>query len=155
MASGGYPTKTSDEAVKSLWNFDMFGGGKFGRFHVVRANDDTSSIIGASYSSWFDRKMRLDTIAVDPNYRGNGIGARVIKTLADVAVRRNVEQIWLFANPDENLLQFYKKLGFRESSPSETYIDHSTESRYVPLTANISAITEKPIDPLPTAGVIV
>ena len=154
MVSGGEPAKTPDKASENLWLHDYYNGRQFGRFHVVRTHAATEQIVGLTYSSWFDSGLRLDTISLDPTYRGIGLGARMITTLANVALKRDVEQIWLYATPKPQVLQFYKELGFSALPPTDYRVDSETESRCVPMVADTTLIIEKPIKPLSLSGVI-
>ncbi len=55
---------------------------------------------------------RVGSVAVDPQWRRQGIGESVLRFLIDVARQRGVERIELHATPDGE--QIYRRLGFRD-----------------------------------------
>ncbi len=62
-----------------------------------------------------ERIGKVDNIFVDGDYRGQGIGTRLLETLFDYFKRQGTEYTELscdFAN--EKALHLYKKLGFKE-----------------------------------------
>lgn len=152
LACGGRISVDPDNALKQLWDHDFFGGGRFARFHVVRERQNR--IIGMTHSAWFRDGMCLNALSIEPSSRGNGVGKRVVTTLADVATKCGIEQIWLYAKPEPKVLQFYQKLGFAALPPTDYRVDPDTESLLVPLAANPVRILEKPIEPLPLTGTI-
>ncbi len=155
LACGGYSANDPDTAVQQLWDYDYFSGGSFGRFHVVRTDSANHPILGMAHSAWFSDGMRLNSISVDPGERGHGIGKRMIGTLASVAMRRGLEQIWLYAKPDEQMLSFYQRLGFAALPPSDGRVDPETESRHVPMAAPVNQILRQPIEPLPVDPAVI
>ena len=56
------------------------------------------------------RIAHLDVIEVHPDFRGRGIGRKLVRFVEDVAKERGAE--FITTQPDEEALGFYKKLGF-------------------------------------------
>lgn len=154
MACGGRPKETLDVAINKLWVHDFYNGAQFGKFHVVRSDIPNRDIVGIMHTAWFEQGMRLNAVAVDPASRGQGLGKRIIETLADVAVQRSIDEIWLFAKPDGRVLDFYRSLGFTVLPPTDYRVDPETESRCVPMAAHTDKILDRPVDLIPIAGTI-
>lgn len=58
--------------------------------------------------------LNIDSVAVLPEYRGQGIGAGLVKAALDYARNRNIPVVSLeTAENDARLLDFYKSLNFR------------------------------------------
>lgn len=77
-------------------------------------NDELVGLIGAEYKSNYE--VELKHIAVKPNYRGQGIGGKMIKELLHT---RRV--LTLKAETDHEAVGFYKTMGFSITSLGEKY----------------------------------
>jgi GNAT superfamily N-acetyltransferase len=56
----------------------------------------------------------IEDIFVEPNERGNGAGAALMKALAQVAVRKRCSQMeWIVLDWNTRAIQFYRRLGAR------------------------------------------
>ena len=86
--------------------------------HVVVYHGITASALGTGRLSQADDQHGiLSRIAVHPNYRGSGIGKRIIQDLEEVARRQALKTLELA--PHQYLKAFYQSLGY-EIIPDRT-----------------------------------
>jgi len=100
-------------------------------------------IVGVLILEPLSKNLRIDIIAIRPDFQHRGIGRRAFAFVEAQAREIGVGEIWLYTNSiiDRNI-GFYRRLGFSETGrwehpkrPGEIYINFS-----------------KRIDPRPTAG---
>jgi ribosomal protein S18 acetylase RimI-like enzyme len=91
---------------------------------VCFAASDHDQIIGIAMITprrrWYENVWQIDDVVVDPNYRGQLVGAKLIDSLKDEAKRRGVTFIDV-ATRDKPAVPFYKNLGFMERKESGFY----------------------------------
>ena len=58
--------------------------------------------------------MHLVSIAVHPDYRGSGLGRKLMRKMEEEAERLGVKGIWLEVKAGNSARIFYRKLGYRE-----------------------------------------
>nr|KAF6417056.1 spermidine/spermine N1-acetyltransferase family member 2 [Molossus molossus] len=72
------------------------------------------------YSTWKGRNIYLEDIYVKPEYRGQGIGSKIIKKVAEVAVDKGCSQLRLSAlNWNKRAVDLYKALGAQDLTEIE------------------------------------
>ncbi|XP_077602873.1 thialysine N-epsilon-acetyltransferase [Crocuta crocuta] len=72
------------------------------------------------YSTWKGRNVYLEDIYVKPEYRGQGIGSKIIKKVAEVALERGCSQLRLAVlDWNERAMNLYKALGARDLTEAE------------------------------------
>ncbi|XP_025776071.1 diamine acetyltransferase 2 [Puma concolor] len=72
------------------------------------------------YSTWKGRNVYLEDIYVKPEYRGQGIGSRIIKKVAEVALERGCCQLRLTVlDWNKGAMDLYKALGARDLTEAE------------------------------------
>ncbi|OVE84152.1 GNAT family N-acetyltransferase [Natronolimnobius baerhuensis] len=77
-------------------------------------------------------------LAVDPDYRGNGIGKRLVARVAD-----DHDTITCHARTsNENALQFYEHLGFEIKRRIDNYYEDSGDAYYLKLGSDVG-ITDR------------
>lgn len=77
-------------------------------------NDELVGLIGVIYES--DETVELKHIAINPNYRGKGIGSEMISKFI-----KNKKIVKIKAETDKDAIGFYKKFGFSITSLGEKY----------------------------------
>ncbi|MFH1447888.1 MAG: GNAT family N-acetyltransferase [Candidatus Micrarchaeota archaeon] len=75
--------------------------------------------IGCARIRLFDRKAKLERIAILKEYRGKRVGGRLVQYLIDYCKRRKVEEVILHSQC--YIKKFYEQYGFK--SRGEIFID--------------------------------
>lgn len=95
-------------------------------FIEVYAEIESQKLVGGlvSYIDW-GRWLYIDTIWVDTDYRGQGIGKYLIKSAEQKAINKGIKRarLWTF---DFQALNFYKKLGYTVYGKLEDYPEGHT-----------------------------
>lgn len=86
------------------------------RFHVLVAASDTAILGYAVYlfqfSPWAAREyLFLDDLYVDENARGAGVGRRLMRRVAEIALERGVDARWHVETVNRPAQRFYGALG--------------------------------------------
>uniref|UniRef100_A0A5F9CAC6 N-acetyltransferase domain-containing protein n=1 Tax=Oryctolagus cuniculus TaxID=9986 RepID=A0A5F9CAC6_RABIT len=72
------------------------------------------------YSTWKGRNVYLEDIYVMPEYRGQGIGTKIIKKVAEVALDKGCSQFRLAVlNWNKKAMDLYKALGAQDLTEAE------------------------------------
>nr|XP_027802700.1 diamine acetyltransferase 2 isoform X1 [Marmota flaviventris] len=72
------------------------------------------------YSTWKGRSIYLEDIYVMPEYRGQGIGSKIIKTVAKVALDQGCSQFRLAVlDWNKTAMDLYKALGAQDLTEAE------------------------------------
>ncbi|XP_027424318.1 diamine acetyltransferase 2 isoform X2 [Zalophus californianus] len=72
------------------------------------------------YSTWKGRNVYLEDIYVTPEYRGQGIGSKIIKKVAQVALDKGCSQFRLAVlDWNQRAMTLYKALGARDLTETE------------------------------------
>nr|XP_003466297.1 diamine acetyltransferase 2 [Cavia porcellus] len=72
------------------------------------------------YSTWKGRNIYLEDIYVMPEYRGQGIGSKIIKKVAEVALDQGCSQFRLAVLEwNKRAIDLYKALGARDLTQEE------------------------------------
>uniref|UniRef100_A0A8C6E5V3 Spermidine/spermine N1-acetyltransferase family member 2 n=1 Tax=Moschus moschiferus TaxID=68415 RepID=A0A8C6E5V3_MOSMO len=73
-----------------------------------------------SYSTWKGRNIYLEDIYVKPEYRGQGIGSKIIKKVAEVALDKGCSQLRLAVlDWNKRAMDLYKALGAQDLTEAE------------------------------------
>ena len=78
------------------------------RQHMVVARDG-SRIVGCASVELYDDGALLRSVAVDPEYRGSGVGGNLTRAALDLAERHNVSAVYLLTETAE---RFFPRFGF-------------------------------------------
>ncbi|EDM04877.1 spermidine/spermine N1-acetyl transferase 2 (predicted), isoform CRA_a [Rattus norvegicus] len=129
-----HQVKISEEALRA----DGFGENPF--FHCLVAEiipapgePQGSLVVGYGlyyfiYSTWTGRNIYLEDIYVMPKYRGQGIGTKIIKKVAEVALRKGCSQFRLAVlNWNKKAVNLYKFLGAQDLTESEGWLSFRFE----------------------------
>lgn len=122
--------KQIHEAYSDLFYYNFYNGGEHGIYHVVHG-DRTSMAAALSHTAWFANSLQLNAIAVAPDYRRHGLASRIIRTVAETAVERGIDDLWLYTLRNSRASKFYGKLGF-QVPPKDDY-RHVKDSRLQPM----------------------
>ncbi len=86
-------------------------------FHCFVAENSDGHIIGYAsyfycYFTWTGKALHLDDLYLKPNYRGKGLGTKLINTVIDLARNSGCHKVhWQVSGWNEPAKGFYKKLG--------------------------------------------
>ncbi|GHV64644.1 N-acetyltransferase [Bacteroidia bacterium] len=86
-------------------------------FHGFVAETSDHKIIGYAtwsfcYYTWSGKSVYLDDLYVRPDYRGTGIGSKLIQAVIDMAKENQCHKMrWQVSNWNKPAIDFYKKVG--------------------------------------------
>ena len=97
--------------------------------HIIHVAIDDKKIIGST-TLFIEQKFihdgglvgHIEDVVVRKDYEGRGIGMKLVISLLDVAKQRKCYKTIL--NCEDNLKQFYEKIGFRKATNEMRY-DHN------------------------------
>lgn len=102
---------------------------------VARADDD---IVGFAGMWVILDEAHITTIAVDPAYRGQHVGERLLVGLIDSALSRGARWMTLEVRKSNDTAQaLYKKYGFREIGVRKGYYSDNREDAIVMWSGNL------------------
>ncbi|KAF4012337.1 hypothetical protein E5288_WYG000829 [Bos mutus] len=91
----------------------------------VKISEEGPCVVGYglyyfSYSTWKGRNIYLEDIYVKPEYRGQGIGSKIIKKVAEVALDKGCSQLRLAVlDWNKRAMDLYKALGAQDLTEAE------------------------------------
>jgi ribosomal protein S18 acetylase RimI-like enzyme len=96
------------------------------RFHVLVAAEDDAVAGYASYlfhfAPWAAREyLYLDDLYVAEPYRGRGVGALLMRRIAEIALERDVDARWHVELENRSAQNFYRGLGAELRARFTTY----------------------------------
>ncbi|HHI00122.1 MAG TPA: ribosomal-protein-alanine N-acetyltransferase [Thermococcus litoralis] len=81
-----------------------------------------------------DREGHIMSIAVDPLYRGNGIGKALMEVVIDRLIKRGARYIGLEVRvSNERAIKLYEKLGFKKMKIIKGYYSDGEDAYYMVL----------------------
>nr|XP_011725872.1 diamine acetyltransferase 2 [Macaca nemestrina] len=118
--------KISEEALRA----DGFGENPFYHCLVAEILPASGELLGPCvvgygiyyfiYSTWKGRTIYLEDIYVMPEYRGQGIGSKIIKKVAEVALDKGCSQFRLAVlDWNQRAMDLYKALGAQDLTEAE------------------------------------
>lgn len=97
--------------------------------HFVYEKDE--KVIGFYIISCISDLVEIFTIAIDKDYRGQGIGSELLEHLIQVAKDNGAKEIWLEASTrNEAAVNLYQKYGFNIQSTRKNYYQKTGEDAY-------------------------
>ncbi|KAM9043679.1 thialysine N-epsilon-acetyltransferase isoform 4-T4 [Megaptera novaeangliae] len=91
----------------------------------VKISEEGPCVVGYGlyyfiYSTWKGRNIYLEDIYVKPEYRGQGIGSKIIKKVAEVALDKGCSQFRLAVlDWNKGATDLYKALGAQDLTEAE------------------------------------
>ncbi|XP_059763162.1 thialysine N-epsilon-acetyltransferase isoform X3 [Balaenoptera ricei] len=91
----------------------------------VKISEEGPCVVGYGlyyfiYSTWKGRNIYLEDIYVKPEYRGQGIGSKIIKKVAEVALDKGCSQFRLAVlDWNKGAMDLYKTLGAQDLTEAE------------------------------------
>nr|WP_319398763.1 GNAT family N-acetyltransferase [uncultured Carboxylicivirga sp.] len=74
-----------------------------------------------AYYTWKGKSMYMDDLYVRPEYRGKGLGQKLIQSVIQKAKEQNCKKVrWQVSGWNTNAIEFYKKLGASVSDMEST-----------------------------------
>ncbi len=87
------------------------------RVHTFVGVSDGGQLIAYAHLRWMDDVLHLNNVAVVPEYRGRGIGTRLMSVLREEGARRQVRRITLDVDAENvQAASWYARHGFEEAS---------------------------------------
>ena len=102
--------------------------------HGFVAENEIGQIVGYvtyfyCYYTWVGKSMYIDDLFVKQNYRKNGIGTLLMRSVIDYAKESGCHKLrWQVSNWNQPAIDFYKKLGFEVVS--EVFASKKTGAPY-------------------------
>ena len=103
------PEKVSNSVEQMKEEKDIFG--------CFIAETEKKEIVGIAlyffaYYTWIGKSLYLDDLYVKETYRGEKIGARLLKKVIEVAKKENCKRLrWQVLNWNKPAIDFYKEFG--------------------------------------------
>ncbi len=104
------------------------------QFDVVLCGE---KVIGRLYHNWAEEELRIIDIALLPNWRGKGIGTRLMHGLVSIASQRDMA-VSLYVELDNPVIVLYARLGFRVVGEEGVY-------RLMQRPADAACLTSLPV----------
>lgn len=124
-------SSTPDSSLDEWFSFEeMSKMIKEERGVCVIAISDDNTVLGMTYAqqeSPINSKEGLEKwviviAAVDPNVSGKGIGSELLKEIENHARNKSAVKMFVFTNKgDENVINFYKKNGYKDAGWIQDY----------------------------------
>lgn len=121
-----------EEVARELGHYAHYNGGPYGMYHVLR--DDDRTINALTHTAWFAHSLQFNAIAVAPEWRGQGVAKRLIYTFAQMAIARDIDDLWVYALRNSRASRVYAHLGMTVPSPEDER--HPLHGRYYPMSAS-------------------
>ena len=104
-------------------------------FTVKRTHSgDGHKVIGYVFCRLFDRELHILRIAVEPNWRGRGIGSWLLRRCFSSASEKGATRAFLEVRPsNQSAIALYRKQGFREIGRRPNYYTDTREDALVLL----------------------
>lgn len=86
-------------------------------FQILVVETKEGEIIGfattfVAWYSWIGKSFYLDDLYILENYRGKGLGSRLIDEVFEMAKKENCKKVkWMVSKWNKNAIDFYKKKG--------------------------------------------
>jgi len=86
-------------------------------FHAYVAETPDKVIVGYAtyifcYYTWVGKSLYMDDLYVQPEFRGQGIGTRLIRSVIEYAAETKCHRVrWQVSNWNDPAIRFYKSLG--------------------------------------------
>lgn len=94
--------------------------------HLSFLMEDNGQIIGTVLGSFDGRRGYIQKLVVDKNYRGKGIGKRLIEKA--IKKLKELGTLYIPINCEAENIGFYEKVGFKKSNQTPMNISNSTYS---------------------------
>ncbi|XP_072497284.1 thialysine N-epsilon-acetyltransferase [Notamacropus eugenii] len=118
--------RINEEVLKT----DGFGENSFYHCLVAEIPPDHGDALGSTvvgygfyyfiYSTWTGRNVYLEDVYVMPKYRGQGIGSKIVKKVAEVALEKGCSQFRLAVlDWNKSAMDFYKSKGAKDLTVAE------------------------------------
>ena len=89
----------------------------------------SGKVVGYVVGSISDRTGELDSLAVDPHYRGHRIGKKLVELIVDGWRERGIKRCLLrVRTTNDSAIEFYKRLGFQVVKTVKSYYDDDVEA---------------------------
>ncbi len=127
------------ESFRTPWPADAYvhelRENRLAAYIAARADDD---VVGYAGMWVILDEAHITTIAVDPRYRGQHIGERLLIGLIDDALERGARWMTLEVRRSNTTAQaLYRKYGFREIGTRKGYYSDNREDAIVMWTGNL------------------
>ena len=114
------------------WGYTEVGERDYNYFlnkQFIYVAEDNQKIVGfitgeiLSKKEWYTVQLgTINNLFVLEEYRGKGIGKKLMETMMDAFKEKGINNFELYAlNNNENALKFYEKLGFRKYNVQMLY----------------------------------
>lgn len=93
-------------------------------FRCLVAENSQKEIIGIAsyffaYYTWVGKSLYLDDLVVMQSYRGQGVGAKLLDAIINIAKQENCKRVrWLVSDWNHSAIEFYKKRGVEMDTES-------------------------------------
>ena len=89
---------------------------------VVLVAKTTTQLAGFGIMQYYEKRANLNLLAVDRKFRGNGIGSALVTALQDIALKNNIDNIYVqVREQNERGIRFYERLGYEMIDMTKQY----------------------------------
>ena len=80
---------------------------------VVLVAKTPMQFAGFGIMQYYEKRANLNLLAVDREFRGNGIGSALVSALQDIALENDIDNIYVqVREKNERGIKFYERLGY-------------------------------------------
>lgn len=89
---------------------------------VVLVAKTPTQFAGFGIMQYYAKRANLNLLAVDRNFRGKGIGSTLVSALQDIALKNNIENIYVqVREKNKGGIKFYERLGYEMIDMTKRY----------------------------------
>ncbi len=82
------------------------------RNFIYTVKDDSDEVIGGMHGYKLFREVYINKLCINENFRGQGIGRKLLDIVENEVCDDNIDYIILTINGFQEVVEFYKKYGF-------------------------------------------
>lgn len=125
-------TQLEQVCFSDPWSLQLIQQGVGSRLEVWFILEEQGKIIGYSSFRTIAGEGEIQRIAIDPDFRGRGLGKKLMDAMAAFARKQRVTEVSLeVRSGNAAALNLYKCCGFREEAVRKAYYRNPTEDAII------------------------
>ena len=101
-----------------------------GEWHVMLADGKEIGLLGVTRErAMSSQECYLEYLWVAPNFRGTGVGSKLLRTVLDRLRDSGVHTVWLYIlDGNQDAMRLYQRFGFQSTNERQPLPDHPAGS---------------------------